>query len=761
MTADQWQRMAELFEAALEREPNERAAFVSEACKGDKELCTEVESLLADHEGGGSFMINPVLGASAALLGRAAETNPSPSEAATACHPSNSKLCTGVLLKGRYWIEKELGVGGIGVVYLARDRQLLNKPVVIKVLQEGSHQNPWYRKKFRQEIEVLARIDHPCVVAVSDAGDLPDGRPYFVMQYVEGSTLRSELKSEGMDLKQVAQIVGQVGQALAAAHEKKIWHLDLKPSNIMLQDLGGGGVGVKLIDFGIAKVKIEESSQATELTKLAGTIEYMAPEQLMGKATAASDIYALGVIAYEMAVGRRPFNPASPFQLLELQRTGVRVKPRDLRPSLPEAAQRVILKALEFDPKKRHRCARDFGEELAHALSAAAFEELPDDIPAGLNRVGPLASKDGADEKNELSIVESSDILGLPAATPSARRDGLEPVGGAVPLNSKFYIVRATDVEFRCAIARQDSLVLLKGARQVGKTSLLARGLQQAREAGAAVVLTDFQTLNAVHLESADALYLALAQIIADQQGLDVLPEEVWDPRRGPSINFGRYLRREVLGKLGSRMVWGLDEVDRLFTCRFGSEVFGLFRSWHNARSLDPAGPWQRLTLAMAYATEAHLFITDMNQSPFNVGTRLALEDFTAEQVAELNSRYGSPLRDGAEVARFIWLVEGQPYLVRCGLRQMASHGLGLAALEAQADQDSGPFGDHLRRMLVLLMQDSGLCEVVRGVLQGRHCPAPESFYRLRSAGLISGDSAREARPRCHLYATYLEKHLL
>src|SRR5204862_5917842 len=115
--------------------------------------------------------------------------------------------------------------------------------------------------------------------------------------------------------------------------------------------------------------------------------------------------------------------------------------------------------------------------------------------------------------------------------------------------------------------------------------------------------------------------------------------------------------RREVLGKVNAQVVWGLDEVDRLFTSKFGGEVFGLFRSWHNKRALDPDGPWQRLTLAIAYATEAHLFITDLNQSPFNVGTRLLLDAFSFEQVEELNRRYGSPLRDKAEVARYFRLV--------------------------------------------------------------------------------------------------------
>src|SRR5438876_10938082 len=98
---------------------------------------------------------------------------------------------------------------------------------------------------------------------------------------------------------------------------------------------------------------------------------------------------------------------------------------------------------------------------------------------------------------------------------------------------------------------------------------------------------------------------------------MEVIPGDAWDNHRSPNTNFDRYLRREVLGKVDAQVVWGLDEVDRLFTCNFGGEVFGMFRSWHNKRALDPHGPWARLTLAIAYATEAHLFITDLNQSPF------------------------------------------------------------------------------------------------------------------------------------------------
>jgi DNA-binding SARP family transcriptional activator len=288
-----------------------------------------------------------------------------------------------------------------------------------------------------------------------------------------------------------------------------------------------------------------------------------------------------------------------------------------------------------------------------------------------------------------------------------------ESVVGVVPLDSPFYVVRRTDGEFRDAIARRESIVLVKGARQMGKTSLLARGLQQAREAGARVVLTDCQTLNAAHFQTVEHFLIALAQSLAAELELDVWPQEVWDAERGPNLNFELYLRRQVLGRIEGAVVWGLDEVDRLFPCDFGSEVFGLFRSWHNRRHLDPSSSWSRLTLAMAYATEAHLFITDLNQSPFNVGTRLELDDFTREQVADLNHRYQSPLRGEAETDRFYGLVGGQPYLVRRGLHEMCTRGIDIGALEAQADRDQGIYGDHLRRILALLARSPDLCEAV------------------------------------------------
>jgi len=358
----------------------------------------------------------------------------------------------------------------------------------------------------------------------------------------------------------------------------------------------------------------------------------------------------------------------------------------------------------------------------------------------------------------EVKVVPSEPSVDV---LPDPESAGFEPPGGALSLRSQFYIKRHTDEEFNSAILRRDSVVLVKGPRQVGKTSLLARGLQRAREAGAVVVLTDFQHLSSAALASVEQLLPTLAAMIADQLELPVRPRDAWDDFLSPSTNFERYLRREVLAKIPSPLVWAVDEADRIFKYSYASEVFGLFRSWHNLRALDPTGPWRRLTLALAYATEAHLFISDLNQSPFNVGTRLVLEDFTANHMAELNQRYGCPLKNDDEMARFYRLVGGHPYLVQRGLYEMVTRGMDVETVELRADCEEGIFGDHLQRMLVSLERDQALLASLRAFLVEQTVPNLPHFFRLRSAGVLAGESPQNARPRCELYAHFLKKRLL
>ena len=331
----------------------------------------------------------------------------------------------GTVLDDRYYVERELGRGGVGIVYLARHRKLHDKPVVVKVLLEKFWRDEWVLIKFQQEKEALSRVDHPGVVGILDYGELPEGKPYIVMQYIEGSALRDFIKAEptGMDFERVAVIVKQIGAALNAVHQRNIFHRDLKPENIMIQRLDNGAEQVKIVDFGIAKVKKSVVAPSTLTAAVtAGTINYMSPEQLRGeRVTSASDIYSFGVVAYEMITGRRPFNPDTVAHLAEMQREGVQAKPASLRPRLSKEAEGLVLQALSFEPGNRFKSTSDFGERLAAAMTGgndkggsepqgirSGDPQMPTLINTATTKPKPLA----VESKLETAHVLFMDIVG-------------------------------------------------------------------------------------------------------------------------------------------------------------------------------------------------------------------------------------------------------------------------------------------------------------------------------------------------------------
>lgn len=740
MNTERWQQLDQLLDAALERSPAERAIFLAEVCADDEALRQQLEELLRSEVAVAEFIEVPAVAMAAELM----------------VGKQSPPLLVGQQLD-HYTIVAQLGAGGMGEVYQAHDTRL-GRAVAIKVLPVAFAHDVDRLRRFEQEARAISALNHPNIVTLHEFSEA-DGLHFLATEFIDGVTLRERLAVGRFELQEAMEIVIQMASGLAVAHEAGIIHRDIKPENVMLRRDGI----VKVLDFGLAKLKAQSGVQATSAVSqetlpglVMGTVGYMSPEQLRGQTVdARSDIFSLCVLFYEMLAGRALFTGATVAEVAAAVLHSASAPLQPDVPGTPAELERIIAQGLQKDCELRAARMQDLLTELKNL-------KLELDVAAKLK--GAAAPATQAEPKPlaaPVSQVAAPALPQLPSSRSHALGALLEPVGGAVPLDSRFYLARLTDEKFRAAISRQDSIVLVKGARQVGKTSLLARGLQQAREVGAKVVLTDFQNLSADEMASAEKLLLSLAESFADQLELDITAQQIWKAGRSPGINFEQFLRREVLAKVAAPLVWGLDEVDRLFTCAFGSEIFGLFRSWHNKRALDPAGPWSRLTLAIAYATEAHLFITDLNQSPFNVGTRLQLEDFSFEQVAELNQRYGAPLRAEAEIARFFRLFSGHPYLVRRGLYELVSEDCPLVTLEARAAHDEGPFGDHLRRLLVSLAQDSELGEVVRGLLRGRPCPTAESFYRLRTAGLVTGDTARDARLRCQLYTAYLETQLL
>jgi serine/threonine protein kinase len=281
----------------------------------------------------------------------------------------SSRDLRGTVIDNRYILEDELGRGGIGSIFLARDSQLHGRPVVVKILSPALMQDWYIVKKFRQESEALSRFNHPGVVSVFGAGTLDDGTPFIVMQYVNGPTLRSQITPAGMDFKRTASILRQLGVALDEVHDNGIIHRDLKPENIMLQTLNDGSELVKIIDFGIAKVTDSLFEPVISRRGTIGTLRYLSPEQIREETlTITSDIYSLGVVAFEMLTGERPFAACSRAELLQLQQQSAQLDPVASRSQITPKAQAILLRALSFDPSARYQHASDFGQELADEL---------------------------------------------------------------------------------------------------------------------------------------------------------------------------------------------------------------------------------------------------------------------------------------------------------------------------------------------------------------------------------------------------------
>jgi hypothetical protein len=266
------------------------------------------------------------------------------------------ELAVDRVLDKRYRVVEPLGVGGSSQVYLAHDEQL-KRDVAIKVLDPQAAGEQGLRKLFVREAQALAKISHPNVVAVHDVGEV-DGLPYIVMEHLPGHSLKQRIEREGpLAVGEAVRLAVEIANGLAFAHSRGIVHADLKPSNVLLDDEGHAKIG----DFGIARTPQEDASTP----QLFATAMYVAPERVEGKPlTAASDIYGLGLVLYEMLIGRPPFTSANPSVLLRDHVVRQPVPPSHLRQSLPRELDSVVMKCLAKDPGLRYARASDVAKAL-------------------------------------------------------------------------------------------------------------------------------------------------------------------------------------------------------------------------------------------------------------------------------------------------------------------------------------------------------------------------------------------------------------
>lgn len=370
---------------------------------------------------------------------------------------------------------------------------------------------------------------------------------------------------------------------------------------------------------------------------------------------------------------------------------------------------------------------------------------------------GPLSGASQGGPRPRVETPPASAVL--PPPRPSAPLELDETLEGAMDTQSSFYVVRDADATMMRAVSqKQGATVTLKGARQMGKSSMLMRGMAAALEAGKRVAYLSFQEFDTPTLSNADLFFQRFCSSLSDQLELPNQVEAYWQKPMGSSQRCGLYMSGHILRGLDAPLVLGLDEVETLFELPFGTDFFGMLRSWHNNRALPTTPVWKKLGIVLVTSTEPFLFIKNLTQSPFNVGQTVELGDFTPQQVAELNRRHGSPLGPGQEQELFA-LLGGHPYLVRKALYLLASGSSRVADLFTQAAEDRGPFGDHLRHLLFRLSSQPQLKAGLREVLQRNVCPDEGVFIRLRSAGLVRQEAAT-VLPRCELYRLYFRERL-
>src|SRR5215218_3159917 len=378
LSPERWRAVQRVVDGALDLPPEARAAFLDESCGADAALRESVARLLDACERAGrtgGVLAAPAAAFAAPMLADLALRD----AAGGGARRDELAAALRAALAGRYTVERELGRGGMATVYLARDLRH-HRMVAVKVLARELIA-PSGAERFLHEIRIAAGLTHPHVLSVHESGEA-DGLLYYVMPYVDGETLRARLGRDGaLPLADAVRLLRELADALAYAHARGVVHRDLKPENVLLS--GGHAV---VADFGIAKALAvathDGASTQAALTGTGvslGTPAYMAPEQAVGDAATdhRADLYALGVVAYEVLAGAHPFGARSPQALVAAHLTEAPVPLAERRADAPRALSALVMRLLAKNPAGRPSSADDVRRELDAASTAATAPASP------------------------------------------------------------------------------------------------------------------------------------------------------------------------------------------------------------------------------------------------------------------------------------------------------------------------------------------------------------------------------------------------
>jgi serine/threonine protein kinase/Tfp pilus assembly protein PilF len=347
MTPERLQQIEDLYHSALERDSAERVAFINDSCNGDEELRYEVESLLASHEQAGDFIEAPVHEVAARLIAE-----------------NQQRSMVGRAI-GHYEIIELLGAGGMGEVYLARDKTL-SREVALKLLPEYFTRDEARVRRFQQEARNASGLNHPNILTIYEISEFA-GQHFIATEFIDGETLRERMAHTKLKPGEALDIAGQIGAALASAAEAGIAHRDIKPENVMIRRDGY----VKVLDFGLAKLTEQESVPVdaeaaarvrakTDPGMVMGTVQYMSPEQARGLTVdVRTDIWSLGVVLYEMVTGKAPFEGETPSHMIvSLLEKEAPPLSRYL-PEVPARLEWIVNKALRKNRDERYQTVKD------------------------------------------------------------------------------------------------------------------------------------------------------------------------------------------------------------------------------------------------------------------------------------------------------------------------------------------------------------------------------------------------------------------
>lgn len=386
-----------------------------------------------------------------------------------------------------------------------------------------------------------------------------------------------------------------------------------------------------------------------------------------------------------------------------------------------------------------------------------SYDSVSSQIASAISKVMQISSIESVNEYD--TLLESTS---LEEEKPSEKRQKVKNLQfaletGAVRIESPFYIQRKADIELRDVIKSRGGTILIEGLQGTGKTSLLIRAFKFAKNINQKVIFIDFQLIDKSDLASLDNLFRYLVTKICKDLEIPYDLKSEWDELIGPMHNFTNFIEENILFEANNQITFIFDGVERILIYPFGTEFFSLIRAWHNKRSVQKS--WNFLNIIIAYHGVAQLLRKDVNESPFNIGYRIELEDFTINEISELNQRYGKPL-EKKDLANLMDITGGIPYLTRLAFYTIIDKNWTFTHFIRSALSDNGPFSEHLNSLLFFIKDNKSLMVAIKQILFESKCDSYEHFINLKLKGLVKGTSEKNVRMRSKLYETFFKRHV-